>query len=119
MKNQELMNHTQSTAKAHIRRLRIIGLLEGISYLVLLGIAMPLKYYAGYPMAVKVVGWIHGLLFVLFIIALAQATLTLKWKPGKVIAAFIASLLPFGTFVLDKNLQQEEQAITVSHHKAR
>lgn len=113
------MKHTQNTGKACIKRLRIIGLLEGISYLILLGIAMPLKYYAGYPMAVKVVGWIHGLLFVLFIIALAQATLILKWKPGKVIAAFVASLLPFGTFVLDKKLQKEEQAIIISHHKAR
>lgn len=106
------MNNTSSIAKARIKRLRIIGILEGLSYLILLGIAMPLKYYAGYPMAVKVVGWIHGLLFVLFLAAVLQTALTLKWTVGKVIAAFFASIVPFGPFILDKSLQKEEQAVS-------
>jgi integral membrane protein len=91
-----------------VARLRFIGILEGISYLVLLGIAMPLKYYADMPVAVKYVGWAHGLLFVLFMIALAQVWMVKKWSFLKVLLAFIASLLPFGTFVLDRKLRNEE-----------
>lgn len=106
------MSHAPSTAKTRIKRLRIIGLLEGISYLVLLGIAMPLKYYAGYPMAVKVVGWAHGLLFVLFLAAVLQAAITLKWPVGRVLTAFFASILPFGPFVFDRILQKEEQTVS-------
>lgn len=106
------MNYTPSIAKTRIKRLRIIGLLEGVSYLVLLGIAMPLKYYAGYPMAVKVVGWIHGLLFVLFLVAVLQTAVILKWTVGRVLAAFFASIVPFGPFVLDKSLQKEEKAVS-------
>ena len=51
-----------------IGRLRFVGLLEGVSLLVLLGIAMPLKYLANQPDAVKLVGWAHGVLFVLFVV---------------------------------------------------
>lgn len=91
-----------------IGRLRLVGILEGISYLLLLGIAMPLKYFAGMPVAVKYTGWVHGLLFVLFMLALAQVWLVRKWAFGKVMIAFIASLVPFGTFVLDRSLKQEE-----------
>ncbi|MFW5972756.1 MAG: DUF3817 domain-containing protein, partial [Bacteroidota bacterium] len=50
-----------------LSRLRLIGFIEGLSYLALLGIAMPLKYMAGMPMAVRYVGWIHGVLFVLYV----------------------------------------------------
>ena len=91
-----------------IGRLRLAGILEGISYLVLLGIAMPLKYAAHKPDAVKYTGWVHGLLFVLFMIALANVWTVKKWAFGKVVIAFIASLLPFGTFVLEKKLRKEE-----------
>jgi integral membrane protein len=62
-----------------IGRLRLIGLLEGSSFLILLGIAMPLKYAAGMPLAVKYVGWAHGALFLLFILALGQAAAETDW----------------------------------------
>ncbi|MEC9073494.1 MAG: DUF3817 domain-containing protein, partial [Myxococcota bacterium] len=55
-----------------IGRLRLIGWIEGTSYLLLVGVAMPLKYLAGQPMAVKITGWIHGLLFMLFCLILLQ-----------------------------------------------
>ncbi|MFS0557013.1 DUF3817 domain-containing protein [Brevibacillus sp. 179-C9.3 HS] len=89
-------------------RFRLIGLIEGISYLVLLGIAMPLKYFWDYPAAVKIAGSLHGLFFVLYILALAHVTMTNKWSFLKVIGAFIASLLPFGNFVLDARLKKEQ-----------
>lgn len=108
------MNDQNRKAIIRIQQLRIFGLLEGISYLVLLLIAMPLKYYAGYPIVVKITGWIHGLLFILFILSVLRTSRTMHWKTGKVIAAFLASVLPFGTFVLDKRLQKEAQAIKKS-----
>lgn len=92
-----------------IGRLRAIGLSEGISFLLLLGIAMPLKYMLDFPAAVKVVGWIHGVLFVLYIIALIHVTFTQRWPILKAFVGFIASLIPFGTFILDARLRREEQ----------
>ena len=94
-----------------IGRLRLIGLIEGISFLVLLGVAMPLKYAAGMPLAVKYVGWAHGGLFLLFLLALFHAAAETELGFKKLVGAFIASLVPFGTFVLDKQLKRDEQAL--------
>ena len=91
--------------KTAVGRLRIIGFIEGLSYLLLLGLAMPLKYFADMPMAVTIVGGLHGLLFVLFIIVLGQATFVVRWSGAFAIGAFIASIIPFGTFVLDRKLR--------------
>lgn len=93
-----------------IGRLRIIAFIEGISFLVLLCIAMPLKYFAGLPAAVKTVGWIHGALFVLYLLAVAEVTIKRRWSLLRVLGALVASLIPFGTFVLDKSLRREERA---------
>lgn len=60
-------------------RFRLISFIEGLSYLILIFIAMPLKYLAGYPLAVKIVGMAHGVLFILFIIALVMAVKKYKW----------------------------------------
>lgn len=92
-----------------IGRFRIIAFLEGMSYLILLFIAMPLKYYAGMPWAVKQVGMAHGVLFLLFIVALIHVMFVHKWSIGKGILAFLASLVPFGTFVLDAKMLKEEK----------
>ncbi|WP_210487667.1 DUF3817 domain-containing protein [Rufibacter aurantiacus] len=91
-----------------LNRFRSIAILEGISFLVLLIIAMPMKYLAGIPEPVKYVGWAHGVLFVLFVGLLLQVWVTYRWSFGKVVLAFVASLLPFGTFVLDRKIGQEE-----------
>ncbi|WP_434421599.1 DUF3817 domain-containing protein [Nannocystis pusilla] len=93
-----------------IGRFRLVSLLEGISFLVLLGIAMPLKYAAGIPEAVRYVGWAHGLLFVLFILALLSASTAARWPLAKIAGAFIASIIPFGAFVLERRLREEERA---------
>ncbi len=97
-----------SFSKTPIGRLRLAGFVEGISFLVLLFIAMPLKYFANMPQAVKVVGWIHGALFIWFIIALLNVMATQKWKIGKSFLVFLSSLIPFGTFVLDNYLRKED-----------
>jgi len=94
-----------------IKNLRIIGIAEGISFLVLLGIAMPLKYYFGFPLAVKYTGWAHGLLFILFIIAVFLAIRPMRWNFFSVLIALASSLVPFGTFVLDKQLRRREKEL--------
>lgn len=87
--------------------LRRVALIEGISFLVLLGIAMPLKYMAGLPMAVKVVGWVHGVLFVVFCWALLQTLMRVSnWTFLRSAVVFIASLLPFGPFIIDGRMKQ-------------
>lgn len=88
-----------------IGRLRTIGMVEGVSFLLLLGVAMPLKYMAGMPMAVKVVGWIHGVLFVAFCYALMRAKMAHDWGVKETAIPFIASLVPFGPFLIDKRLK--------------
>lgn len=93
-----------------LSRLRVIGDVEGVSYLVLLFIAMPLKYLAGMPQAVRVVGSIHGFLFVAFVVALLDVWRRVGWPPGKVFPAFLSSLVPFGTFFLSRQIRKEERA---------
>ena len=88
--------------------LRKAGIAEGISFLILLGIAMPLKYLLKQPMAVTVVGWAHGILFVAFLF-LAWEYKTDRNKSFKWLAlAFLASIVPTGTFFFDKKLKEEE-----------
>lgn len=94
-------------SKSTLGRFRLVGVLEGISYLILLGIAMPLKYLADKPDAVKYFGWAHGVLFVAFCALLLKVWIQYKWSFMKATSAFIASLLPFGTFILDKKLRKE------------
>ena len=89
-----------------INRLRLVGVLEGVSFLVLLGVAMPLKYLAGMPEMVRVVGWAHGLLFVVFLAAVAPVARRLRWSYDQTAGAVGAALLPFGTFVLDRRLRR-------------
>lgn len=90
-----------------IGRLRVVAFLEGVSFLVLLGIAMPLKYVAGNPEPVRVVGMLHGVLFVLYVLLLIQSKFEYRWAFGKTAWAFIASLVPFGTFYADKKWFRE------------
>ena len=91
-----------------VRNLRRVGMLEGASFLVLLGIAMPLKYLADQPMAVKIVGWIHGALFIMFCFALWTAKNDKNWSIKEAAVFLIAALLPFGPFVVDRKLKAQE-----------
>lgn len=89
---------------------RKIAFTEGISFLVLLFIAMPLKYFADMPKAVSIVGMLHGILFVAFIILAFEVKGTYKKSFGWFTKSFIASLVPFGTFIMDKQWRVEEQS---------
>jgi integral membrane protein len=87
-----------------IGRLRLTGLLEGASFLLLLGIAMPMKYMLGIPEAVRIVGMAHGVLFIAFIALTIQAKFVYNWRFSKMILLWVASVLPFGTFYADYKL---------------
>lgn len=92
-------------ASGALARFRGISLAEGVSYLVLLGIAMPLKYAAGIPSAVRIVGMLHGVLFVAFVVGLALAAKAERWRVNAMVIAMIAALLPFGAFWLERRLR--------------
>lgn len=97
-----------------IKYFRAIGIAEGISFLVLLLIAMPLKYYMDMPAAVKYTGWIHGLLFIAYVIAVLACARVMRWGLFKVLIALGASLIPFGTFVLDIELKRRQKELALS-----
>jgi integral membrane protein len=89
---------------------RKIAFAEGISFLVLLLVAMPLKYMANIKQPVTIVGGLHGLLFVAFIIMAWEVKRESKKDWAWFIKSFLASLLPFGTFVMDKQWKKEQEA---------
>ena len=92
--------------------LRHLSLIEATSFRVLLGIAMPLKYFWGMPMAVRIVGMIHGLLFIAFCWALNNVLSHTRWPFSRVAMVFIASFIPIVPFFLDRKMkgwQSEEE----------
>jgi integral membrane protein len=90
------------TPDKDIQRFLQVGHAEGISYLVLLGVAMPLKYFFDLPQAVRMVGSLHGILFVAFIFMIAWLVVQKKMSILSAVKAFVLSLVPFGTFYLNR-----------------
>lgn len=89
-----------------INTLRIVGTLEGISFLLLLFIAMPMKYIWDNPLPVKYIGMGHGVLFILFLVILLVVCQIRKWSLKVFILGLIAAVLPFGPFVFDHKLKR-------------
>lgn len=85
--------------------LRSIGLFEAVSFLILLFVAMPLKYAWGMPLAVRIAGSVHGGLFVLFCFALWRVLNHTNWPFSRAALVFIASLLPFVPFFIDRRMR--------------
>ena len=93
---------------------RKIAFAEGVSFLVLLFIAMPLKYFADLPMAVTVVGGLHGILFVSFIILAYLVKEETNKSVGWLLKSFIASIIPFGTFWMDNKEWKKDEALATN-----
>ncbi len=92
-----------------IKVLRVISYLEGISYILLLFIAVPIKYYANDPSLVKLLGMPHGLLFVAYVILSLVNRKEYRWNSKKTLVVLISSVIPFGTFYVDyKYLKTDE-----------
>ena len=91
-----------------VKKFSLINTIEGYSYLLLLFIAMPLKYIFGITVAVKIAGMLHGALFIIFCLLLVKAWSDVKWAFKENIIFFIASLIPFGTFFTKKRIKNYE-----------
>jgi integral membrane protein len=96
--------------KNPLGRLRVIGIVEGASFLLLLFIAMPLKYIAGMPQYVTAVGAIHGALWMIYLASIIDVRLAMAWPWKRCAVAFGASIVPFGPFLLEPSLRAEQQA---------
>jgi integral membrane protein len=90
-----------------VRALRIISGLEGLSYLLLITVAMPLKYVFAQPLAVRIAGAGHGWLFVAFVAALVWAMVGRRWSIGRGAWLFALSLVPLGFLLIDRQLRAE------------
>jgi integral membrane protein len=90
--------------KNPIMFLRYAGLVEAVSFIVLVAFAMPLKYFFGFPIAVKLAGSVHGALFVVLCVALLQTMLAAKWTLGRGALVFLAALVPLGPFLIDRRM---------------
>lgn len=88
-----------------LNRLRLASLVEAVSYLVLLGVAMPLKYWADLPLAVSVAGMIHGVLFLWLVWLLMRANMETAWPKSRLWTLAFASLLPVVPFLLDRHVR--------------
>ena len=96
-----------STYKKQLSIFAKISFAEGVSFLLLLLIAMPLKYVMHYPLAVKYVGWVHGLLFVAYAFQLLYVGMSYKWKFTRILIYGICSLLPLAPFWVEKQVKKE------------
>lgn len=98
------------TAVTFLHALRVLAIVEGISTLVLFGIAMPLKYFAGMPLAVRIVGSLHGALFVALVVMLLVAIRKVPISPAIAAAGIVAAVVPGGPFLLDRHLARLDRA---------
>lgn len=94
--------------KSTIGRFRVISAIEGLSYLLLVFIAMPIKYIGENPYPVKVLGMIHGVLFIIFMISLFESKIKKNWDTGYMFQLFVLSLIPFGAFFIEKRVKSQE-----------
>jgi integral membrane protein len=87
-----------------VRQFKVVAFLEGVSFLILLGIAMPLKYIFDLPASTQVVGMAHGILFIAYVLMVVLIRKQLNWNLKTTALALTASVLPFGPFVVDRKL---------------
>lgn len=101
-----------------LARVRVVGIIEAISFLLLLGIAMPLKYLADRPEAVQVIGMAHGVLWILYLAVLALAVFSGVLALRTAGWGVVASVLPFGPFVYDAWLTKQKRDSVIMPDKA-
>lgn len=97
----------QTTTDTSLRNFRILAFVEGVSFLLILFVTMPLKYLYETPLPNKVVGIVHGFLFIGYCLYALQLKWERSWSIGKLLWLWLASIVPFGTFVADRKLLRE------------
>lgn len=100
----------EQTPDKWLQRFKVVAWLEGLSFLLLIGIAMPLKYWMGMPLAVRIVGMAHGILFVVYTWMVLSAVANRGWSITRAGQGFFAGLLPFGTFWFERKLRHSTGA---------
>lgn len=93
---------------SELKKFRLINKIEGYSFILLLFVAMPLKYGFGFPIATKISGMIHGILFLMFVYQLLESMKEVPFNKKEALAFFILSLIPFGSFYTDKLCKEKE-----------
>lgn len=91
-----------------LNRFRMISATEGLSFLILLFVAMPIKYIGENPYPVKVFGMIHGVLFIIFMLSLFETKIKENWNIGLMFQLFVLSLIPFGAFLIDRKVKTQK-----------
>lgn len=91
----------QNFLSTTVGRFRLIAFVEGVSYLILLFVAMPLKYFFEQPQAVRSVGTVHGVFFIGYVLLLALSKVEYRWDNTKMWLLLLVSLIPFGNFYAD------------------
>ena len=84
-----------------IGRFRVIAFLEGLSFILILFVTMPLKYQFDMPKPNLIIGMIHGILFMIYLYAAFRLKISMDWNTRLTIKTFMASIIPFGTFYMD------------------
>lgn len=100
--------------RKQLRWMRAVSLLEGVTLVLLVFVAVPLKHLAGYGEGTATMGPIHGMAFLLYIWALAQTSTSLDWSKREVIRLFLFACIPFGAFVNERTLRRKEASLALS-----
>ncbi|KAB8138202.1 DUF3817 domain-containing protein [Gracilibacillus oryzae] len=91
-----------------IGQFRFVGFIEGLSLIILLFIAMPLKYWAGFSEAVTIAGTLHGMLFIIYLAMITYVTFKIRWSFLWVTSAVAVAFIPFGNLLLDTRLRKAQ-----------
>lgn len=109
-----MLSADQAEALSQLRRMRAVSLLEGTTLLLLVGVAVPLKHLAGYPIATRVIGPVHGVAFVLYVWMLIQTVSIGGWSRAATVRMVLAALVPFGAFLNERALARRQSALAAS-----
>lgn len=109
--NSNVVSLAQANEPALLKWLRLIGHAEAVSFLLLLFIAVPIKHFGDNPVPVRVLGPIHGSLFLLYIAIAIMATLRFRWTWTHVPLAVLASVIPFGPFLYEAWLRRRAESV--------
>ena len=105
----QLHNYSHMNLKTRLGQLRVLAIAEGISYL-LFALTMPMKYMYDIVLPNKIVGMVHGILFIMYCLWVLFVANQKKWAMGKTLISLAASLFPFATFIVDSKILKKEEA---------
>jgi integral membrane protein len=109
-----MLSADQAEEWSQLRKMRAVSLLEGTTLLLLIGVAVPLKHLAGYPIATRVMGPVHGVAFVLYVWMLIQTVSIGGWSRAATARMVLAAFIPFGAFPNERALARRQSALAVS-----